>query len=161
MSTERDLAEEVIAANPTATKNVLGELMFRRLEGTSDIDLRNFLRKQTVKALASYIGTVQSDMASDAAPKVTHDGRPMTPAIAVDGRMTLWTECSPRKFALAVEREKAVVDGRFKSNRVRRAFVDHLLAHPEVMDLPTLADAVAAVGWDIDSLDLDTLDATE
>lgn len=159
MSAERVLAEEIIGLYPLATKNELAEQMCRRLERASDIDLRNFMRKQTVKALSSYMATVQADLSAEKAPTISYGGRPMTASLAVDGRMTLWTECSPRKFAEAVAREKAVVDGRLRSNRVRRAFVDHLQAHPEIMDLPTLAEAVEAAGWDVGALDLDTLEA--
>lgn len=160
MTTEYDLAVSVIAENPDATKVALAEAMYARLTASTDVALKDFLRRQTIRGLANYMGATKAAMEADAAPKVSYGGRPMTSTIAVNGQLKLWTACSPQEFVDAVLREDAVVTGRAESNRVRTAFVDQLKASSDLMSLPTLADAVAAAGWDIDALDLDSLEAS-
>ena len=156
--TARDLAEQVIAANPGANGKTLGAALRSLIRLHASPVLDAWLDDQIIGALGRYCNNTKAALQAESTPKVSYGGRPMTSSIAVNGQMKLWTECSPVEFVDAVLREQNVVFGRLQSNKARRAFVDLLRTRTDLMAMPTLGDAIVASGWDADVLALDDLD---
>lgn len=164
--TQRDLAEQVLAAYSDSTIDTWGREMDKLVDLNSSDHLKQWREQIVVAALGRYVKAIKAADARrrSAMCAVTHDGQPftsMTPTISVKSgearQLMLWWECSPGQFMDAVWREAATVAGRSESNDRRMKFVELLQEHPDAMALPTVKEAAALLGVDITELALEEL----
>lgn len=169
-----DLAEQVLLANYTGTKDQWGEELLQLVDAHDARCLAEEVRRKTVAALGNQVSQVKSRRERTAqnerlmARAVSADGRPMgkplSPTLSVRTesgarQSTLWIFATPRQYIDAVLREQKVIDGRNDSNAIRLHLVDLIQEDEHLQDLPTLKDVCDELGINPDTLGLEDLEA--
>jgi hypothetical protein len=160
--TPHDLAEQVVTANPTGTKDEWSQDFLALVPAHG---LEWFVKQQTANAIGQYVSNVEANRRKRRQKEealrrgisvATH-----SPVISVRGaegrQLMLWIDASPAQYLEAVLTEQAVVDGRGRANVVRLRLAQRMQAEPELLALATLGEVCKAIGVDPDVLGLDEL----
>lgn len=162
-----DLAEKVIASDPTATKAEWGKSLLALTEGASG-DLAAEVHSKLLGALGHYVSGIKSAQEKRRQKQrlmdmgIAYNGRLINPMLSIttedgDPQYALWLEATPRQFIDAVLKEQNVVDGRNTSNQVRMQVVKMLQEDESLMDMASLRDVCDQLGVDTDTLALEEL----
>jgi hypothetical protein len=161
------LAEQVLRANPKATKYEWGVELRQLVQFHDDRSVNAEVEEKTLTVLGQYVAGIKTNIEKQAQAErhidraVSYSGRLMTPTLSVrtdlGSQTMLWTEASPQQFMEAVLREQAIIDGRRDSNRVRLSVFEMLKEDDQLSELPTLGDVCKQLHIDPDTLGLDEL----
>lgn len=160
-----DEARSIYNANPSGTKEEWASALFERLTSVGDPMFDYWLESVQLAACAKAVTTVaRQEQHSRFA--IAHDGRTMSRAAVLsvttrnedggrDRQLKLYRYCTPAEFVEAARAEQANIDGRAAANKKRLEVVGLLTLRGDLMDEPTVADALVKAGLDPDEFFLD------